>query len=77
MNEAQGIDLEVFEVREDEAWCVVPRRVRINGSEVLIPEGAVIEIGPVSEKSLVTATLTVIVKSLSIHQERPREVVDL
>lgn len=47
---------------------VVPNMVRINGQEILIPEGAQITISPITDHEVVTINLTMFVASLAIRQ---------
>jgi hypothetical protein len=46
-----------------------PYVVRINGSEVLIPEGTEIEVSPIGPKNCVSLTLTLFPSSLKIFAE--------
>lgn len=71
---ARGIDLEIIEKvpRTDrfDRIITVPNTVLINGAEVLVPEGSTIEISPIDSNSVVTATITMMVRSLRIDSER-------
>lgn len=69
----EGIDLEIVDRRDLSKFprdgVLVPNCVRINGTEVLVPEGSEISIGPVSDTSFVTATVTMFVRNLTIRTE--------
>ncbi|GHH57844.1 hypothetical protein [Streptomyces candidus] len=68
----QGADIEIIESSNSEAGFLVPNRVRINGTEVAIPGGASIQVSEINESSIISVTLTLFVKSLTIKQERPK-----
>jgi hypothetical protein len=69
----RGIDLEIVEKRKgataDVPGLVVPNCIRINGAEVAIPADATIQVGEISGNGLVTVTMTMAVRSLSIRGE--------
>lgn len=66
---AQGADIEIIERSRDAASAIVPNAVRINGYEMLIPEDTTIQVSEISSSSLVTVTVTLIARSLSIRHE--------
>jgi len=65
------VDIEIIEHRaaKDDLGAIVPNAVRINGVEVLIPEGAKIQVGEISDSEPVTVTLTLFASSLTIRTE--------
>ncbi|MER5461660.1 hypothetical protein ABT010_13420 [Streptomyces sp. NPDC002668] len=67
--EAQGADIEIIERSKDATSAIVPNAVRINGYEMLIPEDTSIQVSEISSSSLVTVTVTLIARSLSIRHE--------
>jgi hypothetical protein len=69
----QGADIEIIESSNSEAGFLVPNRVRINGTEVAIPDGASIQVSEINESSIISVTLTLFVKSLTIKWERPED----
>jgi hypothetical protein len=70
---AQGADIEIIERCTTAPLVIVPNAVRINGVEMLIPEDTTIQVSEISSDSLVTVTVTLIARSLSIRHE-PSEV---
>jgi hypothetical protein len=66
---AQGADIEIVERSRDSNLAVIPNVVRINGTEVLIPADSTIDVSEISSETLVTVTLTMFVRSLSIRHE--------
>lgn len=66
---AQGADIEIVERSRDSNLAIVPNAVRINGTEVLIPADSTIDVSEISSETLVTVTLTMFVRSLSIRHE--------
>lgn len=69
LDSVQGVDIEIVERSTDSSHVVLPNLIRINGTEVLIPSEATIKIGGISESNLVTVTLTMFVRTLSIRHE--------
>lgn len=73
-SEARGVDLEIIEKVHSNTdkfgnQLVIPTAVRINGVEVLMPDDATIDIDPISSKSYLRATLTVMLNSLVVRRE--------
>lgn len=69
---ARGVDLEIWEELRaeniDSPGVIVPRRIKINGIEILTPaDKSIIELSPIDGKNCVTANLNVLVRSLKIH----------
>lgn len=63
----RGIDLEIYGL-PDTHGVIKPNMVRINGVECLTPEDAPVKInGLVDKTQALTATMTVYVRSLSVH----------
>lgn len=67
----QGVDLEIFEEVRGDVPILKPNRVRLNGVEVILPADATIEISKIRSRQTVDVTLTMMVRSLSIHREEP------
>jgi hypothetical protein len=68
----RGADIEIIERRKgpiDGADVVLPNTVRINGTSVAIPADSRIKVGDISDGELVTVTITVFARSLSIRAE--------
>ncbi|WP_031189827.1 MULTISPECIES: hypothetical protein [Streptomyces] len=67
----RGADIEIIErcTNADEAGVLVPNEIRINGASVVIPAGANIRIHDITDSDLVTVTLTVFARSISIRAE--------
>ncbi|CQD07203.1 hypothetical protein BN970_01352 [Mycolicibacterium conceptionense] len=70
---ARGIDLEILETGTSHLGVMpvvlAPNTVKINGQEVLVPQDSTIEISPIDSNSVVTATITMMVRSLRIATE--------
>jgi hypothetical protein len=71
---ARGVDLEIIEKpysgdSPNDHNLTVPTCVFINGQEVLVPTGSKIVISEISDRDLVTVTLTMFVGSLSLRSE--------
>jgi hypothetical protein len=66
---AHGADIEIIERCTTAQSAIVPNAVRINGVEMLIPEDTTIQVSEISSDSLVTVTVTLIARSLSIRHE--------
>jgi hypothetical protein len=67
-----GAEIEIVEQVDREVPVLRPNmvRFRMNGQEILLPRGAELVINPIKlGASVPTATITVFVKSLSIHRE--------
>lgn len=72
MAELRGADIEIIERRinpDDRSGFLVPNAVRINGTEVAIPEDARIQIHEITPEDVVTVTLTVFARSVTIRPE--------
>lgn len=71
----QGADIEVIErsAHEDAPGVLLPNSVRINGEDVAVPAGAQIQVHAISDSELVTVTLTVFARSLSVRHESTAE----
>jgi hypothetical protein len=70
--ELHGSDIEIIEQRKgpiDGTDVVLPNLVRINGTPVAIPADSVIKIGDIADGELVTVTITVFARSVSIRAE--------
>jgi hypothetical protein len=68
----RGIDLELIETRRPaaaEPGLVVPNRVRINGTEVALPSDVSIQVGEITGNEIVSVTMTMAVRTLSIRSE--------
>lgn len=68
----QGADIQIIERRinaDDRAGALVPNAVRINGTEIAIPEDATIKIHEITNQDFVTVTLTVFARSITIQPE--------
>jgi hypothetical protein len=68
----RGADIEIIERRinpEDRDGFLVPNAVRINGTEIAIPEDARIQIHEINCEDVVTVTLTVFASSITIRPE--------
>jgi hypothetical protein len=72
MSELRGADIEIIERRinpDDRSGFLVPNAVRINGTEVAIPEGARVKVHEINDEECVTVTLTVFASSVTIRAE--------
>jgi hypothetical protein len=69
----QGADIEIIDRSAGTLGVVLPNAVRINGTEILIPSDATIRVSDIAEDELVTVTLTMFARSLSIRHEPPSE----
>ncbi|AJP04778.1 hypothetical protein TU94_28365 [Streptomyces cyaneogriseus subsp. noncyanogenus] len=72
MSELRGADIEIIERRinpGDRSGFLVPNAVRINGTEVAIPEDARIQIHEITPEDVVTVTLTIFASSVTIRTE--------
>lgn len=71
---ARGINLEITERTKvlDDRNIVIPNTVRINGVEVLVPDGHPIELSDISADGPMTATITVYVGTLIVAHEMER-----
>lgn len=72
--DVRGADIEIIERRKapgEGADVVLPNHVRINGAPVAVPAGSLIQIGDISDGELVTVTITVFARSVSIRAEEP------
>lgn len=70
-SKAQGADVEIVERSQDSSLALIPNCVRINGVEILIPADTTISVSEITSDDLVTVTLTMFVRSLSIRHESP------
>ncbi|MFE4857367.1 hypothetical protein [Streptomyces sp. NPDC056670] len=72
LRERRGADIEIIDRSSGDTDVLVPSTVRINGAEILIPSGATIRVHDISDHELVTVTLTVFARSVSIrHEPKP------
>lgn len=65
----QGVDLEIIEKRSVSGVATSPNCVRINGVEVLCPEGEIVTVHPVRSDDFVVATVTMFVRRLTMGTE--------
>ncbi|MFF7329656.1 hypothetical protein [Streptomyces sp. NPDC008150] len=68
----QGADIEIIERRttaDDQPGFLVPNAIRINGVEVAVPADANIQIHEITNGDIVTVTLTLFARSISIRHE--------
>ena len=68
-NRVQGADIEIIERSDSPSGVIIPNAVRINGAEILIPGDSTIAISEIIEGALMTATITMYVRSLSVRHE--------
>lgn len=68
LTERRGADIEIIDQGRGSP-VLVPSKVRINGVEVLIPEGARIHIGEITDDEAVTVTLTMFARRVVIAAE--------
>lgn len=68
LTERRGADIEIIDPGGD-VPVLVPSKVRINGTEVLIPAGTSIRIGEISDDEAVTVTLTMYARRIVIAAE--------
>jgi hypothetical protein len=66
--ERRGADIEIIDPGGD-VPVLVPSKVRINGTEVLIPAGTSIRIGEISDDEGVTVTITMYARRIVIAAE--------
>jgi tagatose-1,6-bisphosphate aldolase non-catalytic subunit AgaZ/GatZ len=67
----KGVDIEILDRARSDIGVIAPSAVRINGTEIPIPGGTKIQVHEISEDELVTITLTVFARSVSIRHEPP------
>lgn len=70
----RGADIEVIErhSEDDAPGVLLPNALRINGEDVAVPERARIQVHDISDSELVTVTLTVFARSLTVrHEQKP------
>lgn len=67
----QGADIEIIDRSHGSDHVVMPNAVRINGTEILMPSDAQIQVGDIAEGEVVTVTLTLFVRTLSVRHEVP------
>lgn len=68
----RGIDLEIFEIVKDGEGAlgiIRPNCIRINGADCLTPQDSVVEVRGLLDGGLLTATVTLFVRSLKVHAE--------
>jgi len=66
----RGADIEIVDRSKSSSHEVLtPSAVRINGAEILIPRDATIRVHDLSGDELVTVTITVFARSLTITAE--------
>jgi hypothetical protein len=70
-----GADIEVIERSSHDGppHVLLPNALRINGEDVAVPEGARVQVHDISDSELVTVTLTVFARSLSVRHETTAE----
>lgn len=68
LTERRGADIEIID-QGSGSPVLVPSKVRINGTEVLIPAGARIHIGEITDDEAVTVTLTLFARRVVIATE--------
>ncbi|CAL9366290.1 hypothetical protein [Streptomyces sp. enrichment culture] len=68
VTERSGADIEIID-QGSGSPVLVPSKVRINGVEVLIPAGAKIHIGEITDDEAVTVTLTMFARRVVIAAE--------
>jgi hypothetical protein len=72
VSELRGADIEIVERRQGltgGADVVLPNTVRINGTSVAIPADSLIKVSDIADGELVTVTLTVFARSVTIRAE--------
>ncbi|TXS22401.1 hypothetical protein EAO70_05950 [Streptomyces sp. adm13(2018)] len=73
MAELRGVDIEIIEQRKqpvEGSDIVLPNHVRINGVAVSIPADSLIRISDITDEELVTVTITMFARSISIRAEQ-------
>ncbi|WP_154825978.1 hypothetical protein [Streptomyces albus] len=68
----RGADIEIIERRQnpdDRDGFLCPNAVRVNGTEIAIPEDATVQVHEITNEDLVTVTLTVFAASVTIRSE--------
>lgn len=65
-----GADIEILDLTGGDE-VLLPGAVRINGTDVAIPQGTVIKVNDISDGDLVTVTLTLFARSVTIRAEDP------
>lgn len=68
LTERRGADIEIIDPGGD-VPVLIPSKVRINGTEVLIPAGTKIHVGEISEDEGVTVTITMFARRVTIAAE--------
>ncbi|MGW5633927.1 hypothetical protein [Streptomyces sp. NPDC003832] len=68
LTERRGADIEIID-RGSGDPVLVPSKVRINGTEVLIPAGSKIRVSEISEDEGVTVTITMFARRVVIAAE--------
>lgn len=69
--EPHGAVIEVIErSNTDDQDFIVPNLVRINGQEILCPEGAIVEVKPMGNTEAVVVTVTMFAASFTVKHER-------
>jgi hypothetical protein len=72
VGELRGADIEIVERRKNPvegADVVLPNHVRINGTSVAIPADSLIKVSDITDGELVTVTITVFARSVTIRAE--------
>jgi hypothetical protein len=69
--QATGADIEIIDRSAGTPGVILPNAVRINGTEILIPSDTTIRVSDITEDELVTVTLTMFARSLSVRHEPP------
>jgi hypothetical protein len=67
--ERRGADIEIIDRTTGDADVLMPTAVKINGVEVLIPSDAKIRVHDITDAELVTVTVTMFARSVSIRHE--------
>lgn len=62
----QGVDVEII---GDGTDVVIPKRVRINGVEVLVPTGRAITVDDIKDTDIVVVTVPMIVRNLTVKSD--------
>jgi hypothetical protein len=69
LRERRGADIEILDRATGDADILVPTAVLINGVEVLIPSGSKIRVHDIADDEVVTVTVTMLARSVSIRHE--------
>ncbi|WP_394436277.1 hypothetical protein [Streptomyces sp. SGAir0957] len=69
LRERRGADIEILDRTTGDADVLVPSALRINGVEVLMPSGSKIRVHDISDDEVVTVTVTMFARSVSIRHD--------